>query len=283
MNVLVVGSTGQLARHLRESLPSATFWSRADADLSQPEALERKVLDAQPQFIVNAAAYTAVDRAETERELAWRVNAEAPAVLARAAAKLDVPVVQVSTDYVFDGLANQPYGESDPVAPLGVYAASKLGGELAVRTIHSKHWILRTSWVFSEFGANFVTTMLRLARERDELRVVADQHGRPTYAGDLAAAIAALVREPQTVPFGTHHATGGSVVSWHAFAVQIIGRAQQCGMLAKSPVIHAIPTSSYPTPARRPLNAVLNPSAALSRVARFDWDAGLDRALENLQ
>src|SRR5690606_1943891 len=143
--------------------------------------------------IVNAAAYTAVDRAETERDLAWRINAEAPAELARAAERLSVPLVHVSTDYVFDGHNAEGYVESDPVAPLSVYGRSQLGGELAVATLCARHWILRTSWVFSEHGNNFPKTMLRLARDRDELRVVDDQRGRPTYAGDLADCIAGIL------------------------------------------------------------------------------------------
>lgn len=283
MSVLVVGSTGQLAQHLRELLPSALFWSRTDADLSQPEALERKVLDAKPTFIINAAAYTAVDKAESDRDVAWRVNAESPAALARAGASLAAPLVHVSTDYVFNGAGDAPYDESTSVGPLGIYGLSKLGGELAVRTLHDKHWILRTSWVFSEHGANFVKTMLRLARDRDELRVVADQRGRPTYAGDIAAAIVGLLREPAAVPYGTHHATGGSAVSWYEFATQIIGRAHERGLLTKKPAIHPIPSSSYPTPAKRPLNSVLVPSAALARLARFDWDSALDRTLAKLK
>ena len=282
MSVLVVGSTGQLAQHLRELLPGAMFWSRSDADLARPESLAQKVIDFRPAFIVNAAAYTAVDRAESERDVAWRVNADAPAALARAAAALDVPLVQVSTDYVFNGSGNTPYTETDPVGPLGAYGNSKLGGELAVRTIHTKHWILRTSWVFSEFGANFVKTMLRLARERDELKVVSDQFGRPTYAGDLALAITQLLHQPGSVPYGIHHATGGSVVSWHEFATQIIARGHHSGLLAKMPTVHPIPTSAYPTPARRPLNSILNPSSTLSRIATFDWNSGLDRTLAKL-
>jgi dTDP-4-dehydrorhamnose reductase len=283
MSVLVVGSSGQLAQHLRELLPAATFWSRTDADLSQPAILEQKVLARQPTFIINAAAYTAVDRAESEPELAWRVNAEAPAALARAAAKLDAPLVQVSTDYVFSGQSELPYAETDPVAPLGVYGTTKLGGELAVRAIHRKHWILRTSWVFSEFGANFVKTMLRLARERDELKVVADQRGRPTYAGHLAQLIAGLSRNPDAIPFGTYHATNGSAVSWHEFAVEILNRAHVAAMIAKLPAIQPIPTSGYPTPAKRPLNSVLTPSPALQQIAVFDWESGLDRTLAKLK
>jgi dTDP-4-dehydrorhamnose reductase len=283
MTVFVLGSSGQLAQHLRELLPAAVFWNRAEADLSAPEALERKVLQAQPTFLINAAAYTAVDRAESEPNLAWRVNADAPAALARASAELDIPLVQVSTDYVFDGRSDRGYLESDCVGPLGAYGASKLGGELAVRTIHRKHWILRTSWVFSHHGANFVKTMLRLAKDRDELKVVADQRGRPTHAGDLAAAIAALVRDPAGAAFGTHHATGGRIVSWHEFATEIISRAHQIGLIAKTPAIRPIPTSEYPTPARRPLNSVLTPSPELARLARFDWEPALDQTLAKLK
>jgi dTDP-4-dehydrorhamnose reductase len=224
-----------------------------------------------------------VDRAESEPELAWRINAEAPAELARICAARQIPFVHVSSDYVFSGQSAEPFDESDPVGPASVYGRSKLGGELAVRTIHPKHWILRTSWVFSEFGANFVKTMLRLAREREELNVVADQRGRPTYAGDIAAAIVGLAREPASVPYGIHHATGGSAVSWHEFASEIIERAHKVGLIAKKPAIHPIPTTSYPTPAKRPLNSVLTPSSSLTRIARFDWESGLDRTLAKLK
>lgn len=281
--ILVVGSTGQLAQHLRELLPGATFWSRADADLSVPETLEGKVLAIGPSCIVNAAAYTAVDRAESEPELAWRVNSEAPAALARAAARLDAPIIQVSTDYVFDGSKKEPYEESAPVGPLSVYGMSKLGGELSVRAIHRKHWILRTSWVFSEYGGNFVKTMLRLAKERTELSVVADQIGRPTYAGDLARLIAVLSQDSESLPFGIYHATGGPATSWHGFATRIFEQAERIGLIDQSPLVHPIPTTSYPTPAKRPLNSVLKPSSALETIASFDWETGLRRTLSNLK
>lgn len=285
MTTLVLGSTGQLASHLRALWPEAMFWSRADADLADPRTLRSKIESARPAAIVIAAAYTAVDKAESEPELAWRINAEAPAEIARAAATLDVPLVHVSTDYVFDGCKPAPYVESDPVAPLNVYGRSKLGGELAVRSIASRHWILRTSWVFSEHGQNFVKTMLQLGRERDALSVVADQTGRPTYAGDLARAIASLL-QPQSaaVPFGLHHVGGGPATTWHGFAVAIFERARAAGMLARAPVVHAIPTSQYPTPAQRPLSSVLEPSATLMDgvATRPDWSRGLDSVLHAL-
>ncbi len=282
MSILVIGATGQLATHLRELLATALFFSRADADLGDPAELELKAQAANPSAIVIAAAYTAVDKAETERALAWRVNAEAPAALARVAASLDIPLIFVSTDYVFDGKGSRAYVESDPVAPLSVYGKSKLAGELAVAAIAPKHWVLRTSWLFSEHGNNFVKTMLRLARERTELRVVADQHGRPTYAGDLARLIAALLSGEQRIPYGTHHVGGGPATTWHGFATQIVARATARGLLARHIPVHPIPTSDYPTPAGRPLNSVLEPSAALQALATVDWEAGLETVLAKL-
>jgi dTDP-4-dehydrorhamnose reductase len=286
MTTLVLGATGQLATHLRELWPQATFWSRADADLADPHSLRAKIESAHPTAIVIAAAYTAVDKAESEPELAWRVNAEAPAEIARAAAALDVPLVHVSTDYVFDGTKPDPYLESDPVAPLNVYGRSKLGGELAVASIAKRYWILRTSWVFSEHGHNFVKTMLRLGRERDRLSVVNDQIGRPTYAGDLACVIAKLLASsPGTVPYGLHHVGGGPATTWHAFATAIFAAALERGLITRSPEVAGIPTSAYPTPARRPLSSVLAPSASLDGACPGlpDWQAGLGHCLDALQ
>lgn len=282
MSILILGSTGQLARHLRQLMPSATFLSRQEADLAQPHTLADALINLNPEMVVNAAAYTAVDRAESEPSLAWRVNAESPAALACLCASIDIPLVHFSTDYVFDGKSGRAYGEHDPVAPVNVYGATKLAGELAVRSIAPKHWIIRTSWVFSEFGTNFVKTMLRLARERDELRVVADQHGIPTFAGDLARVVAALSDSAAELPFGTHHASGGPALSWHGFATRIISRAHEKGVLPRIPSIQPIPTSAYPTPARRPQNSVLQPSPALASLVRFDWEAGLDTVLNRL-
>ncbi|MEZ5458865.1 MAG: dTDP-4-dehydrorhamnose reductase [Steroidobacteraceae bacterium] len=285
MTTLVLGSTGQLATHLRELWPDAVFWSRTEADLAEPRTLRGKVESARPAAIVIAAAHTAVDKAESEPELAWRINAEAPAEIARAAATLDVPLVHVSTDYVFDGCKATPYVEDDPVGPLNVYGRSKLGGELAVQSIATRYWILRTSWVFSEHGQNFVKTMLRLGRDRDTLSVVADQLGRPTYAGDLARVIAELLRPtPAAVPFGLLHVGGGPATTWHGFAVAIFEGARAAGMLPGVPVVHAIPTSQYPTPARRPLSSVLEPSAALQQALSThpDWRDGLNSVLRAL-
>jgi dTDP-4-dehydrorhamnose reductase len=286
MTILVLGSTGQLASHLRELLPGATFWSRAEADLGQPASLAAAIIALRPTAIVNAAAHTAVDRAESEPDLAWRVNAEAPAAMARAAQALDIPLIQVSTDYVFDGSKDGPYVVTDPVAPISVYGRSKLGGELAVQTLCTKHWILRTSWVFSEFGHNFVKTMLRLARERETLSVVDDQHGQPTYAGDLARLIRDLLRDgaaapTHALPWGRYHVGSGPVVTWRDFAERIVGLAGERGLIGRVPTVAGIPTSAYPTPARRPRNSVLASDTSLT--ARypnaFDWPAGLDTVL----
>lgn len=281
MTILVLGHSGQLAQHLRVLLPEAVFWSRADADLSDPATLERAILNAAPRFIVNAAAYTAVDRAESERAQAWRVNAEAPAAIARAASALDIPLVHVSTDYVFDGRASAPYKEGDPTAPLSTYGATKLAGEIAVRTLAARYWILRTSWVFSEHGTNFVKTILRLAREKDVLKIVNDQRGRPTYAGDLAALVVALVRRPESLPDGLYHVGGGPVVSWYEFAGSIVESAAKLGKLSRQPALKGIPTADYPTPAARPLNSVLesNPIVVERTGVPFDWEAGLQHVL----
>jgi dTDP-4-dehydrorhamnose reductase len=284
MKELVIGGTGQLARHLRAEFPQAEFWDRTTIDLSNQEALAAKLAAVRPTAIINAAAYTAVDKAESEPEMAWSVNAQAPASLARAANRQNIPLVHVSTDYVFDGCKVGSYVESDPVRPLGVYGRTKLGGELAVASLCRKHWILRTSWVFSEHGHNFPKTMLRLARERDELRVVEDQIGRPTYAAHLARAIHLVrhdARSGPAIPWGVHHVEGGRALSWKAFADAVIGRAAALNLIASKPRIMGITTAEYPTPAARPGNSVLQSRESTARYTRdpFDWEAGLDQML----
>ena len=307
MSIVVLGCHGQLARHLAAcfagTAPEAMFWGRETVDLAEPTApaaLEAALLEAAPRAIINAAAYTAVDQAESDPETAWRINAEAPAAAARAASRLGAALVHVSTDYVFDGLAAEPYAEDAPTRPLGVYGATKLAGELAVRSLCPQHWILRTSWVFSEHGHNFMKTMLRLARERSTLRVVDDQHGRPTYAGHLAELIAALAAGltapqdpagdrpglPATLPFGTWHATGGEITTWRGFAARIFAAAVDAGLLDAAPEVIGITTAEYPTPALRPARAVLAPSreiTALEQAPDFDWHAGLAAALAALR
>ena len=252
--------------------------------MSDTAALARRLDAARPDAIINAAAYTAVDRAESEPALAWCVNAEAPATLARAAQHLGVPLVHVSTDDVFDGSQAGGYVESDPVGPLNAYGRSKLGGELAVASLCKRHWILRTSWVFSEHGHNFAKTMLRLALEHEELRIVDDQRGRPTYAGDLADCIVQLLgasARGKAPPTGVHHVGGGAVVSWKQFALFILERAVAAGLVPRVPRIVGIATTEYPTPAARPRNSVLLTRDATVAFTRdpFDWEHGVESML----
>jgi dTDP-4-dehydrorhamnose reductase len=288
MKILVLGASGQLASHLKELLPEAAYWGREEFDLRHPAGLPAAIESFAPSFLVNAAAYTAVDKAEVERDIAWSVNAEAPAMAARAAAALDIPLVHVSTDYVFDGTKDGEYGVDDPCNPISVYGSTKLEGERAVRVLAPKSWVLRTSWVFSEHGANFAKTILRLASTKKELRVVADQFGRPTYAGDLARLVERMVQSrgmAEVLPYGTYHAVGGAVTSWHGFAEAIVRTAVRLKRLARSPLITAIPTSEYPTAARRPQNSALAPSVELqSRFnVDFDWSRGLDTMMEHIE
>jgi dTDP-4-dehydrorhamnose reductase len=287
MTVLVLGSSGQLAMHLRRLLPDAKYCGRDALDLAEPTGVTAAIVAMGPSAIVNAAGYTAVDKAESEPVLAWRINAESVAAAALAATALDVPFVHVSTDYVFDGRKASDYVEDDATNPLNVYGATKLAGELAARTLCEKSWILRVSWVFSEHGANFVKTMLRLAATRDELGVVADQRGRPTYAGDVAAVITELVSRPDIqgrLPHGTYNAVGGPALSWHEFAKTIVEQAVARGMIPKRVPVRAITTAEYPTAARRPENSILKPNATLELVSGIgiDWRKGLAAALTEL-
>lgn len=263
MRVFVAGSRGQLGTELmRASWPAGTTVLGEDLpllDITQPEVVEARVRAAAPDVLINAAAYTAVDKAESDRATAHAVNAEGPATLGRLARSLGIPLVHVSTDYVFGGDKNGAYLETDPIAPLGVYGETKAAGERAVREALDQHLILRTSWVFASHGANFVKTMLRLAADRDVLRVVADQRGRPTGARDLAQAIIArapaLVSQPD-FPWGTYHFACTGETTWHQLAQHTVERA--AARTGKRPDVQPITTADYPTPARRPANSVLD-------------------------
>ena len=277
--ILVIGRTGQMAVEAGR-LDGVRLVGREAADLSDPGACAEMIRRAAPAAVVNAAAYTAVDRAETDEAAAHTVNAEAPGAMARACADLGIPFVHVSTDYVFDGRGDEPRAPSDPVAPLGAYGRTKLAGEEMVRASGATHAILRTSWVVSAHGANFVKTMLRLGAERDALTVVDDQVGGPTPARDLAAAALAVAHALRDDPAkgGTHHFAGAPDVSWAGFARAIFERAGiDCA-------VTGIPSSDYPTPAARPLNSRLDCAsfeAAFDR-PRPDWRAGLDLILHDL-
>lgn len=280
--VLVFGRSGQVARALARQWPEATFLGRDAADLDDAAACAEAIRKARPQVVLNAAAWTAVDRAEAEPDAARRVNALAPEAMARACAELGIPFLHVSTDYVFDGSGTAPRAEDAATAPLGVYGATKREGERLVLAAHPRAAILRTAWVFSEDGQNFVKTMLRLGRERTSLRVVADQIGGPTPAEAIAGALivmAGAMRADPTRPGGIWHFSGAPEVSWADFARAIFARA---GLATE---VEDIPTSAYPTPARRPLNSRLD-CGAIARdfgIARPDWRTGLDRVLARLE
>ena len=259
---LLFGAGGQLGRELVRSSAARAVplvaLSRADADIADQAAVHSALGRHVPSLVVNAAAFTKVDAAENETEAAQRGNELGPAVLAAACAAIDVPIIHISTDYVFDGSKAGPYLEDDPIAPINAYGRTKAAGEHAVRATARKHVILRTSWVYGEFGQNFLKTMLRLTATRDELRVVADQQGCPTSTADLAAAILSIA--PRLMAnenvWGTYHYAGGGVTTWHGFASRIV--ATQAPITGRAPRVIPISTRDYPTSAKRPANSVLD-------------------------
>ncbi|WP_313048457.1 dTDP-4-dehydrorhamnose reductase [Pseudomonas soli] len=270
MKLLVCGYHGQLAQALSVALTGlgdVQLFGRNGFDMARPEQLRASLRQMAPDLIINAAAYTAVDQAESEARLAFAINAEAPGVLAEEAARLDVPLIHYSTDYVFDGSKATPYNEDDAPHPLGVYGRSKLAGEQAIRATGAEHLILRTSWVYSLHGRNFLLTMQRLLQERPQLKVVNDQIGAPTWAGTLAASTRALIerwRDGQAGAWGTYHLTAQGETSWFGFAQAIADQLKAQGRPCAE--LLPIPSSEYPTPARRPLNSRLD----CSRLAR-EW------------
>ena len=280
MRILVFGQSGQVARELARAAPDATFLGRDAADLSDPAACAHAIRKRAPDAVINAAAYTAVDHAEEEEAQATVINGDAPAAMARECAAREIPLVHISSDYVFDGAGTQPFAPDHPPAPLNAYGRSKLAGEDGVRAAGGVHAILRTSWVFSAHGANFVKTMLRLAQTRDTLDVVADQIGGPTPAADIAAACLTIARTLRAAPekSGTYHHAGAPETSWKGFAKEIFARA------GRAVTVRAIATANWPTPAPRPLNSRLDCSAtqAAFGLAQPDWRAGLARVLEEL-
>ncbi len=282
MRILVFGRTGQLATELarRPWSPGIEpiFLGRGDVDVGDPRAVKAVLADRAADLVINAAAYTAVDRAETDIEAAMAVNRDGPMAMAEACTGRGVPLFHVSTDYVFDGTKSTPYREDDRIAPLGVYGRSKAEGELAVRSALTHHIIMRTAWVYAAHGHNFVRTMLRLAAERPELRVVADQWGSPTAAAEVAMALHLLAeryRRDGVLAWGTYHFTGQGETTWHGFAERILDLAAP--KLGKRPVVHAIATKDYPTPARRPANARLDGTkiTATFGITARPWPAAL--------
>lgn len=274
------GQTGQLATELRRLVPDALFLGRAEADLGQPEACAAAIRQHRPEAVINAAAYTAVDRAESEEALGTIINGDSPAAMARAAAEIGAVMIQPSTDYVFDGAGTAPFAPDHPTGPLNAYGRSKLAGEKGVRAAGGVHAILRVSWVFSAHGSNFVKTMLRLGATREQLTIVADQIGGPTPAADIARACLTIGQALQDAPAlsGTYHFAGAPDTSWSCFARETLARA---GMGC---TVTDIPTTDYPTPATRPLNSRLDCSGlAVFGLEPPDWRAGLDRVLHELK
>lgn len=306
MNILLLGANGQLGRTFLEhgglaargKLVAATRNGQLSesghaevADLSQPDTL-RDLLDRlQPEVIVNAAAYTAVDRAEGEEALATRINGDAVGALGTWAAANDALVVHYSTDYVYNGSAMAPYPTDAPTAPIGAYGRSKLAGEIALQNSGAHHLLLRTAWVYAQHGHNFLRTMLRLAAERDEIKVVADQHGSPTdttliVQATLAALDACLEAEPsqRRQMSGTHHLVASGNTTWHGFAEAILQQATALGLVPHAPRLVPITTAEYPTPAQRPKWSVLD-NTGFQRQFSYplpDWRQGLHNIIRTL-
>jgi dTDP-4-dehydrorhamnose reductase len=283
MKVLIAGSAGQLGRALQATAPAGVTViapPEADFDICDPEAVARVVAAAAPALVINAAAYTAVDKAETEAAIAQRVNVNAVGLLASAARNAGAGFVHVSTDFIFDGTAHLPYPPDALPNPLGVYGRTKLEGEEAARDLHGNPLIVRTAWVYAAKGANFVATMLRLMRERSELGVVADQIGTPTHVPTLARTIWMLAQGGHT---GTFHATDAGVASWYDFAVAIHEEALALGLLTTPVTVKPIRTSDYPTPASRPAYSVLDKSStwALTGIPNH-WRVELRACLQEL-
>jgi dTDP-4-dehydrorhamnose reductase len=285
MRVLISGQHGQVSRELQRRLGSVgelIVLGRDQLDLAQPEQIRQQVQKIRPDLIINAAAHTAVDLAESEPETAFAINAVAPGIFAEEALILGIPLIHYSTDYVFDGKKVGPYNEDDTPNPLGVYGKSKLAGERAIIDVQGKHLVLRTSWVYSTYGRNFLLTMQRLLQERPEVRIVADQIGAPTWAGTIANSTLALIERWQAgeaVTWGTYHLTAQGKTSWFGFA-QAIGEAlRQQGKPCAN--LLPIPSSDYPTPAVRPLNSCIDCSRLQREwgVRQPDWQIALRECL----
>ena len=278
--ILVFGKTGQVATELQR-LGGVVALGRDQADLSDPAACADAIRAHRPRAVINAAAYTAVDRTEEEEAMATVINGDAPAAMAQACAALGIPLIHISSDYVFEGGGDRPWHPQDPTAPKNAYGRSKLAGEIGIRNSGAVHAILRTSWVVSAHGVNFVKTMLRLSDTRGALRVVADQIGGPTPARDIAVAALKIAEQLIADPSksGTYHFSGAPDVSWAEFAREIFAQA------GKATTVTPIPTAEYPTPAQRPLNSRMDcrTTEQVFGIARPDWREGLHMILNELE
>jgi dTDP-4-dehydrorhamnose reductase len=284
LKVVVTGANGQLGYQLAKKLADKVTLlalDRAALDIANDEEVNQTLLAFAPDVIINAAAYTAVDKAEQELDLAKAINETGPENLAKVASKVRAVLIHVSTDYVFDGKSNSPYLEHDTTNPQSVYGLTKLNGEQAILKYCEKHIILRTSWVFAEHGNNFVKTMLRLAQSRPELGVVADQVGGPTYAGDIAQTIICIMEQlnvENEQRYGLYHYSGMPYVSWYEFARSIFEQAEKQQLVTKAPKVNAITTAQYPTPAKRPAFSMLSCSKIQQAfsVSPSNWQAALN-------
>jgi dTDP-4-dehydrorhamnose reductase len=284
--LLIVGSTGQLARAFRQVVPDAIFLDRTHMDLAFPHKVTEALEKHDPRAVINAAAYTQVDKAEKEEQLAANVNAHSPAAMAIFCAGRRIPFVHFSTDYVFDGSGDKPWRVNDIPKPLNAYGRSKLAGEDAIRHIGGRYLILRTSWIYDAAGSNFVNTILRLAAEREELRIIGDQYGAPTYAPHLAAGALAVLEKAMgkcRFPSGIYHLCSQGVTSWYAFAVAITDHARQRKLPLKLRSLQEITADQYPLPAPRPHNSRLDCAKALSMfgVSLPTWQEGLAECMES--
>lgn len=302
--ILLIGQDGQVGQELQKTLAplgEVIGVGRQQLDLAQPELIQQVIAEAAPNLIVNAAAYTAVDKAESEPDLAYAINAIAPKQMAESAQRLGVPLIHISTDYVFDGSQSTPYTETDATNPLGIYGKSKLAGEAEIQQVHERHpdlqfIILRTAWVYGARGkGNFVKTMLRLGAEREELRVVADQVGTPTWAAEIARAITALSKQFLTPPTdttsttsanlsGIYHFTNSGITSWYDFAVAIFEEAKSLGVPLKLQRVIPITTAEYPTPTQRPAYSALanQKIQTILQSPAPQWRQGLRQMLSEL-
>ena len=283
IRIAVSGSNGQLGKEIARLVPEFPsfrfdFLTRENFPLEEPEKIQSWLQDNPVDWFIHGAAYTAVDKAESEKEKAWQINALAPGIIARTLSERQTPMIQVSTDYVFDGTSSVPLKEDAPTQPVNSYGESKLGGEKEVLKNNPQSLVIRTSWLYSAYGNNFVKTMIRLMREKDTIRVVNDQTGSPTYAGDLAAAILAIIGSGRVVP-GIFHYSNEGVTNWHAFAAEIKKQINsRCNVLP-------IPSAGYPTPAKRPVYSLMDKSKIRKEYGLHipDWQSSLAFCLEQIK
>ena len=290
MKMLITGAYGQLGREIIDVTQSKECPVLAppedDLDICDLDKIDNVITELKPELVINTAAYTQVDKAETEEELAFKVNKTGCTNLARMCTKHKIPLVHISTDYVFDGLKGTPYAETDPISPLGVYGRSKAEGESEIRSYLKEHIILRTSWLYGTHGHNFVKTMLNLATSKKEIRVVADQYGSPTNAADIARTILSIAEQLQSGnknSWGTYHYCGQGIISWHTFAEKIIELAGQQGKV-RTPRVEPVTTDEYPTPAKRPVYSALDCSHIYKKfnLSPRPWQKSLETTIRKL-